>query len=171
MNAEFSLVPTLRVTILPERSTQIVEEPHSSAKHANQNPRLRQPIRPPPSVLRPASVGFVRHLVKSRRNAKVQPNIKMRLMLCSDGVVIDLGFVRSISTLTKVPGSRPRVCGWVRFAKPLATGFVSRKPPPLGSFRKTARRWVRFVKRSARGFVRQLVKCPVVAGIHLNINS
>ena len=64
-------------------------------------------------VKRPA-VGFVRQLVKSRTNAKIQPNINICLMLCLNDKVIEFGFVRRIFTRENVlPPAHPPAVGFV----------------------------------------------------------
>ncbi len=93
----------------------------------------------------PTAAGFVCCLVKSRIDAKIQPNIKNCFVLCLNDVVIEFGFVRRISSIARFLWSHA----------PAAASLCSPTPPRLrvlgdlsgpialsGPFRKTARRWV-----------------------------
>ncbi len=121
-----------------------------------------EPIQLPQSKIRnrkskiPHGCGFVRHPVKCRNDAKIQPNMKICFVLCLDDVTIEFGFVRRISTSATVPDPSPPN-GWVRFAKPLARwvrsssfGIESRRthtaPPiqnPQSKIKNPFPRWLR----------------------------
>ncbi len=88
-------------------------------------------LRPPSSALRPASVGFVRQLVKSRMNAKIQPNINICLVLCLNEMIIDFGFVRRILNICESTRLQPTPKRrWVRSSITARAAFVRQNQPP-----------------------------------------